>query len=353
VGLARTRDRAELATTGAVFALLGGVGWLLLQPVLALPHTESLLVSFRTLTGIAAAVALVISHDALRRSQVAVVRGVSTVVGVLAHIVALAVLALEAHDLFARHASTWTVESSVSAVSEVPAFIAGAWAVYGCAVHVAGRRLTSEFHSRSGLAMLALACLCAVAAVVSGDAARHLVLNTRALGCGAAIAALCVAAEIHRRRPAAAAEPGAASLGELASWLVLATHVLVIALLTREALDHFATLPVVTDGSGWLDRDDARQLSLSLIWALYGIGMVVTGFVRRFQPVRVMALGLLAVTVLKVFLLDLSFLATPYRVLSFIVLGGVLVGVSYLYQRQARSSAAERSADAAPAEGLE
>ena len=51
------------------------------------------------------------------------------------------------------------------------------------------------------------------------------------------------------------------------------------------------------------------------------------------RPVRLAALVFLMVTIFKVFLLDLSFLENPYRILSFLVLGAILVGVSFLYQR--------------------
>jgi uncharacterized membrane protein len=46
-----------------------------------------------------------------------------------------------------------------------------------------------------------------------------------------------------------------------------------------------------------------------------------------------MALGLLGVTIIKVFLVDMASLRTIYRIISFIVLGGVLLAVSFLYQR--------------------
>ncbi|MGI8426689.1 MAG: DUF2339 domain-containing protein [Actinomycetota bacterium] len=45
------------------------------------------------------------------------------------------------------------------------------------------------------------------------------------------------------------------------------------------------------------------------------------------------ALGLLGLTILKVFLYDLSFLAQLYRILSFIGLGLILMTASYVYQR--------------------
>lgn len=44
-------------------------------------------------------------------------------------------------------------------------------------------------------------------------------------------------------------------------------------------------------------------------------------------------MGVLGVAVLKVFLYDLSNLQTPFRIISFIVLGLILFGASYLYAR--------------------
>ncbi|HEX8184551.1 MAG TPA: DUF2339 domain-containing protein, partial [Blastocatellia bacterium] len=57
------------------------------------------------------------------------------------------------------------------------------------------------------------------------------------------------------------------------------------------------------------------------------------GIVRRNRMLRMMALGLLGLTIIKVFLLDLSSLEKIYRIVSFIVLGAILLAVSFLYQR--------------------
>jgi uncharacterized membrane protein len=59
----------------------------------------------------------------------------------------------------------------------------------------------------------------------------------------------------------------------------------------------------------------------------------VTGFVRRKRTIRLAGIGVLAVAILKVFLYDLSFLDTPSRMMSFGVLGLVLLGVSFAYNR--------------------
>ena len=52
------------------------------------------------------------------------------------------------------------------------------------------------------------------------------------------------------------------------------------------------------------------------------------------QAARWQALALFGVVVGKAFLYDLSFLQRGYRILSFLVLGVVLLIVSFLYQRR-------------------
>jgi uncharacterized membrane protein len=56
--------------------------------------------------------------------------------------------------------------------------------------------------------------------------------------------------------------------------------------------------------------------------------------------VRYGALALLGLTVLKVFLVDLSAVRTAYRILSFLILGVVLLLVSFAYQKARGSEAA-------------
>jgi len=64
-----------------------------------------------------------------------------------------------------------------------------------------------------------------------------------------------------------------------------------------------------------------------------------------------MALLLLGLTIFKVFLFDLSSLEKLYRIISFIVLGAILLAVSFLYQRY-RQRMAELIGDAERPEPL-
>lgn len=78
---------------------------------------------------------------------------------------------------------------------------------------------------------------------------------------------------------------------------------------------------------------NAIQMTLSVVWTVYAIGLIAAGFIWKNRSLRFMAIVIFAVTILKVFLFDLANLDTIYRIISFIVLGGLLVVVSFLYQR--------------------
>jgi uncharacterized membrane protein len=85
-------------------------------------------------------------------------------------------------------------------------------------------------------------------------------------------------------------------------------------------------------GVGW-----TTQVGLSVLWTLYAAMALGWGFIRSRAAVRYAALALLGLTVFKVFYVDLSAVRTVYRIVSFLVLGVVLLGVSVLYQK-ARST---------------
>jgi uncharacterized membrane protein len=77
----------------------------------------------------------------------------------------------------------------------------------------------------------------------------------------------------------------------------------------------------------------ARNFSYSALIMFYGAGLMWLGFARNSALLRWQAILLIAATVIKVFLFDLYGLDHAWRVLSFIILGVILLAVSYAYQR--------------------
>lgn len=78
---------------------------------------------------------------------------------------------------------------------------------------------------------------------------------------------------------------------------------------------------------------NARFASISILWTVFSVALMITGFKVNSSIVRKVSLGLFLITLIKVFLFDMSKINTPYRILSFIILGIVMIGTSYLYHR--------------------
>ena len=76
-----------------------------------------------------------------------------------------------------------------------------------------------------------------------------------------------------------------------------------------------------------------RSFSYSALIMFYGAGLMWLGFTRRSALLRWQAILLIAATAVKVFLFDIWELDHGWRVLSFIILGVLLLAVSYAYQR--------------------
>ncbi len=112
-----------------------------------------------------------------------------------------------------------------------------------------------------------------------------------------------------------------------------------LSLATGEVSDLFGRqLAVLQATPGVAPTEVARLLELqsnsrSIVWLVFAAGLMGLGIWRRLQVLRYLAIGLFAVAILKVFLLDLASLSQLGRIISFIGLGVVLLLVSFLYQR--------------------
>lgn len=80
-------------------------------------------------------------------------------------------------------------------------------------------------------------------------------------------------------------------------------------------------------------NDIERDFTYSALWMAYGAMLMIVGFLRRSAFVRWQALILIAVTIVKVFVSDVSKLDRGYRIVSFMILGVLLLAISFVYQR--------------------
>lgn len=107
----------------------------------------------------------------------------------------------------------------------------------------------------------------------------------------------------------------------------IAGFILIFIYITLEVKRAFES-PILSDA---VSQDELYAISIA--WLVYSLTLLGLGIFTRMTLLRYVSLAVLLLTVVKVFLLDMSGLAGLYRVGSFLGLGLSLVGIGYLYQR--------------------
>ncbi|WP_315706862.1 MULTISPECIES: DUF2339 domain-containing protein [unclassified Bradyrhizobium] len=77
----------------------------------------------------------------------------------------------------------------------------------------------------------------------------------------------------------------------------------------------------------------AEQYTYSIAWLGFGVVLLGVGILIQSQRARLASAVVIALTIAKAFLIDMSTLTGVYRALSFICLGLVLVAIGWLYQK--------------------
>jgi uncharacterized membrane protein len=93
-----------------------------------------------------------------------------------------------------------------------------------------------------------------------------------------------------------------------------------------------------------------RDMTYTIAWGLFAFGLLVAGILRRLPAARWSAIGLLGVTMLKLFFHDLAQLEALYRIGAFVAVALIAIGASLAYQR---FFAGADKPDATPAEPTE
>lgn len=77
----------------------------------------------------------------------------------------------------------------------------------------------------------------------------------------------------------------------------------------------------------------ARDMSYSIAWALFALTLLIVGIFKNSPATRYSAMGLLCVTLLKLFLHDLAQLGQLYRIAAFICVAVIAMLASFAYQK--------------------
>ncbi|HEV2489580.1 MAG TPA: DUF2339 domain-containing protein [Candidatus Acidoferrales bacterium] len=205
-----------------------------------------------------------------------------------------------------------------------------AWAIEGALLVWGGVRIESWKLRISGVVFFAIT---AVRLIFLEIPAHQFIWNERFLAYAIAVACFALSCRFVR----GIADDLAAEERNVFGALAVGVNVYALIALSLEVWDFFWR----TQALG-LERWLAQQLGLSVLWTLYAAGLIAIGLARRSALLRWQALTLFGLVVAKVFLYDMSSLDRIYRIISFLVLGVLLLGVSFAYQRRAMVHKAEK-----------
>jgi uncharacterized membrane protein len=265
---------------------------------------------------------------------------------IAASALALAALSIESVGYFDRLAAVaaQSGSSDFGPLGEGKTFtLAVVWTLYGAGAFLYGAWRGGRGWRWGGLLVLAASAAIVLSNLIYYEAPWHTPVFNKTLAAFAIyVAALWLVVRSCARAGATFEE---ASFVRPAATVL--ANVLALVVLSAEAVGFFDARRAEVAGAV-RDAELAKQLSLSVLWAVYGACLLAVGSVRRVRLLRLMALALLSLTTLKVFFWDLSSLASGYRIISFIVLGAILLVVSYLYQKSQHRASEDEAATPAP-----
>jgi len=205
------------------------------------------------------------------------------------------------------------------------------WLVEGAALLWVAARVTSRLLRALALACLALGLVALLS--VNPPASATPIFNQR-------FATYCVAIAVFAFLAWLAVQPHEHEDADYAqAWGVIAAAATITVnalILIAVSMEIHAFWWVRHWSGNWREFEQHRmyaQFSYSAWFMLFGAILLAVGFWRRSAFLRWQALVLLAVSVVKVFLFDVSQLSQGYRILSFLGLGVLLLAVSFVYQR--------------------
>ena len=86
----------------------------------------------------------------------------------------------------------------------------------------------------------------------------------------------------------------------------------------------------------WMDIQKysaSNKLALSILWGIYALLLIILGIWKKKKHLRIGAIALFAVTLIKLFFYDISSMATISKTIVFISLGVLLLIISFLYNK--------------------
>ena len=293
---------------------LTGVHWPL-HTGLFVPFTNGRFISAMAVPAAAALYALI--HHRFRAQANDLDRAMKVVAALVAGLLALVILHAEIYGWLKNDLSAYAAGCAVAALWAVGAWgylLSGIWA-----------RRAQAWVWGVGTLVLGVAAVLGAGLFGHDLAAKHILfVNARfAVNLLAAGTAFGYARMVSRIPPD---REGTVATITAALFMIAVTGLL--ALLSVEAYGYCTD--IISNATA---ARRAGQMSVTLVWSVYATGLLFLGFLRRWRALRLGGLALFGLSALKLAMVDLTYLKDIYRIISFLVLGLLMLAASYLYHR--------------------
>ncbi|MBU3677096.1 MAG: DUF2339 domain-containing protein, partial [Chitinophagaceae bacterium] len=116
-------------------------------------------------------------------------------------------------------------------------------------------------------------------------------------------------------------------------WMSWGLCFFLIYILSAESI-HLWVYQAYENGFAWSDSErKATKTAWPIIWSVFSLVLMVSGMRRRIKLWRIISLSLFTLTIAKLFIYDISNVGQGGKIAAFIILGIILLLVSFLYQK--------------------
>lgn len=205
------------------------------------------------------------------------------------------------------------------------------WLVEGAALLWLARRIGSKL--LRALALLALALGLGALIAIQPPASTAVLLNQRFGTYLVGILAFAFTAWLAYRAENETESDFALPWQTTAAVALLIANALILLAVGWEIHNYWWFVRYTGDWAVMREYRMYAQFTYSALFMIFGAIQLAVGFWRRSAFLRWQALILLAISIAKVFLVDVSQLSQGYRIVSFLGLGALLLAVSFVYQK--------------------
>ncbi len=235
-------------------------------------------------------------------------------------------------SLSALHLATAVVFLTIA----IPLKTQGRWLTIGWLVEGAALLWVASRARQLLLRVFALICLVlglGALLVVNPPASTTVVFNERFGTFCMGIAVFAFVAWLAWKSPPEEAVEPLLRWPLLAAAAVLTVNVLILVAISAEIHSYWWVFRWSGDWALSHEYHMYAHFTYSAFFMAFGAVLLGVGFWRRSAFLRWQALVLIALTIAKVFLSDISELSQGFRIFSFLGLGALLLAVSFVYQR--------------------